>query len=232
MINSFSHGGLSRLYACGSVITVQMAVDRRCIAVMDVLASLHPDEPIPAWLEPACLVGIPAGYCIPVSDGLFIAFTRHGPDVNEVRIVSAAVEAPGPDMPCPNVLKRHPTHPGTIFRDFFMPASGLTAVAAASQLLSVPTGSLFRFFSGRRRAVGNFAQELSRVSGTSASFWTRMQSAYDRWGLASANGCLPIAEIFSALDVEVLPRLRRSRLDRGFIGKMRRRLLREKSMNH
>lgn len=231
MIVNFSHGGLSRLYEWGSVTTIQMAVDRRSIAVMDVLASLHPDEPIPAWLEPACLASIPTGYCIPVSDRLFIAFTREGPDVTEVRLVSAAVEAPGPNMSCPTVLKRPLTHPGTVFRDLFMPSSGLTAVAA-SQLLSVPTGSLFRFCAGGRRAVGNFAQELSRLSGTSASFWTRLQSAYDRWPPSAFSGSLPIAEIVQALDAEVLPRLRQNRLDRGLIGKMRRRLLEEKARDH
>ncbi len=226
MIITFSHGGLARLYAKGSVTTVQMAVDRHCIAIMDVLASLHPDEPIPAWLKPVCLVGRPAAYCVPVSDRLSVAFTRQGPEVSEVRLVSAALETPGSDMSCPAALERLPTHPGTVFRDLFMPSSGLTAVAA-SRLLSMPTGSLFRFFAGGRRAVGNFADGLSRVSGTAASFWTRIQSVHDHWSWNVANGSLPMAELAHALEAEVPQRAKRSRFDEGFIGVMRRRLKRQ-----
>lgn len=224
MIINFSHGGLARLYARGSVTTVQMAVDRRCIAVMDVLASLDAEEPVPAWLEPACLADCPAAYCIPVSDGLFIAFRRQGADLTDLRLASAAFEVPGPDISCPTALTRPPTHPGIVFRDLFMPSSGLSAVAA-SRLLSVPTGSLFRFFTGERRAVGHFADALSRLSGTTTSFWTRIQSVHDRWSWGTSDEELPMAELAQALEAEVRERAKRSRRDESLVGVLRRRLM-------
>lgn len=206
MIISFSHAGLSKLYVIGRVGALQTDVDRRCIAILDLLASLRAEEPLPQWLQPACIPEISNGYCVPVSSGLFLAFARDGAEISGIRLISATFEAPNSHHESPACIERHPTHPGIIFRTLFLPSSDLS-LAAIGRVLGAPEQLIYKFTSGNRRAAGDFATGIAALTKTSVDFWLRLQSAHDvstRWRGFAPH--IPLAAILSS--IEGGPRMR------------------------
>jgi plasmid maintenance system antidote protein VapI len=215
MIASFSHSGLSSLFITGRTGPLQTDEDRRCVAILDLLASLRADEALPGWLCPACLFGTANGYCVPVSSRLFLAFGRNGSAVTDIRLVSAAFEVPGRSLEGPACLERRPSHPGTIFRTLFLPTTGLS-VAAVGRSLGSPPGTLYKFFTGDRRAVGTLALGLARLTGTSDDFWPRLQSAHDVFVHGrSITQNIPLSAILNS--IEAGPCLRRGRRISGHV---------------
>ncbi|MGE5517133.1 MAG: helix-turn-helix transcriptional regulator [Bacteroidota bacterium] len=215
MITSFSHPGLLGLYVAGRVTALQTAEDRRCVTILDLLASLRADEPIPGWLHPACLVGEVNGYCVPISQTLSLAFYRNGAEIGCIRLISTAFEAARPNRENPACIERRPSHPGIIFRTLFLPAAGLS-VAAAARHLGVPQGAIYKFFSGDRRAVGKFTLGLAELTETSVDFWLRLQSAHDVFVLGSnVTPHIPLTAILHS--IEAGSSLRRGRRISGHI---------------
>lgn len=215
MIASFSHTGLLGLYIAGRIAALQTDEDQRCIAILDLLAPLRADEPLPEWLCSACIVGEEDGYCVPVSSRLYLAFRRSGTEIDHVRLVSTAFETPVPSMEGPAFLERRPSHPGIIFRTLFLPTANLS-VAAAGRRLNLPHGTLYKFFTGDRRAVGTFAQRLADLTGTTVDFWTRLQSAHDAFIFGrSITRNIPLAAIRES--IEAGPSLRRGRRVSGHV---------------
>ncbi|WP_291717323.1 HigA family addiction module antitoxin [Magnetospirillum sp. 64-120] len=209
MIASFSHAGLWSLYATGRAATLQTEEDRRCVAILDLLAALPPDEALPDWLNPACVLGEAEHYCVTVSNGLRLAFSRQDGQVSQVRLISSAFERPGMTRVAPDYLERRPTQPGAIFRMLFLPATGLSPAHAARHL-GVSHSSLNKFFGGDRRAVGDLALSLAELTGTSTVFWTRLQNAHDITPhRRSVVRGVPLSAIQTS--IEAPPSLRRGR---------------------
>lgn len=214
MIASFTHSGLLALYASGRITDLRTEEDERCIAVLDLLATLHADEPLPGWLAPACLLGRGADYCVPVSATLFVAFRRDGGHIHDLRLISSAFEAPGGVLSAPPHLTRRPSHPGAIFRTLFLP-SLRRSMADLARTLGVPQSSLYKFLAGNRRSVGAFSLGLSEVTGTSPDFWERLQGAHDVFVHArSPTPHIPLSALSDA--IETGPSARRTRRLMGY----------------
>lgn len=215
MIASFSHAGLWNLYATGRAAVMQTEGDRRSIAILDLLAALPPDERLPEWLNPACVLGEAKGYCVAVSNSLRLAFSRQEGQVSQVRLISSAFEPPGMTRVAPDYLERRPNQPGTIFRMLFLPASGLSPAQAARHL-DISQSSLYKFFGGDRRAVGDLALSLAELTGTSTVFWTRLQNAHDITPhRRSVVRGVPLSAIHTS--IEAPPSLRRKRRIPGHV---------------
>jgi len=85
-------------------------------------------------------------------------------------------------MAIPNngVMKRKPTHPGTMLRDDFLPDYGLTVTGLATAL-SVSRQTINELLRERRAVSPEMALRLARLFGNSAEFWLNAQRAVDLW---------------------------------------------------
>lgn len=75
-------------------------------------------------------------------------------------------------------MPRIRTHPGEVLREEFMVPYGLSANALAKRI-DVPANRISELVAGRRAITADTALRLERLFGSSASFWLRLQSAYD-----------------------------------------------------
>ena len=73
---------------------------------------------------------------------------------------------------------RNPCHPGEILRDD-LKAAGLSVTEAASRL-GCTRQELSRILNGKAGVSPAMALALERLGWSNASFWTRLQSAYER----------------------------------------------------
>jgi addiction module HigA family antidote len=69
-------------------------------------------------------------------------------------------------------------HPGEILHHEFLLPLGMSARALA-KAIGVPPNRLTEIISGRRGVTADTAIRLGRYFGTSAEFWTNMQTTYD-----------------------------------------------------
>ncbi len=76
--------------------------------------------------------------------------------------------------------KVHPTHPGEILREDFLPAYGLTVMSLA-QALGVSRQTINEILRERRAVSPEMALRLSRLFGNSPEFWLNAQRAVDLW---------------------------------------------------
>jgi addiction module HigA family antidote len=84
-------------------------------------------------------------------------------------------------------LKRPPTHPGAILREDTLPTVGLSVTEAARQL-RVSRQTLDSILNERSSVSPDMALRLGRFCGNGASFWLRLQAAYDLWGAEQKLG--------------------------------------------
>ena len=75
-------------------------------------------------------------------------------------------------------MKLEPVHPGDVLAEDFMRPLGLTAYRVA-QAMGIPQIRLSLILRGRRAVTPDAAIRLSKVFGTSADVWVRMQARYD-----------------------------------------------------
>jgi len=73
---------------------------------------------------------------------------------------------------------KHNTHPGELLYEDTLKENHLT-VSKAAQLLRVTRPALSNVLNGKAAISPVMAIRLEKVFGGSASFWLRMQSAYD-----------------------------------------------------
>lgn len=81
------------------------------------------------------------------------------------------------------MVKRHkrdiaPVHPGEILKEEFLLPLGMSA-NRLSLLLAVPSGRITQILNGQRAISLDTALRLSRLFGTTAEFWLRLQNLYD-----------------------------------------------------
>ena len=73
---------------------------------------------------------------------------------------------------------KHNTHPGELVYEDILKENNLT-VSKAAQLLMVTRSALSNVLNGKAAISPTMAIRLEKVFGGSASFWVRMQAAYD-----------------------------------------------------
>ena len=73
-----------------------------------------------------------------------------------------------------------PRHPGEFLRAAILPALQLSDAEVAKRL-GVSRGFLSVVLQGRMAMSANFCLRLSKLTGTDAAVWKRMQSDYDLW---------------------------------------------------
>ena len=73
---------------------------------------------------------------------------------------------------------KHNTHPGELVYEDIIKENHLT-VSKAAQLLRITRSALSNMLNGKASISPNMAIRLEKVFGGSASFWLRMQAAYD-----------------------------------------------------
>jgi len=76
--------------------------------------------------------------------------------------------------------KVHPTHPGEMLREDFLPDYGLTVMSLA-QALGVSRQTINEIIRERRAVSPEMALRLSRLFGNSPEFWLNAQRAVDLW---------------------------------------------------
>ena len=76
--------------------------------------------------------------------------------------------------------KIHPTHPGEMLREDFLPDYGLTVMSLA-QALGVSRQTINEILRERRAVSPEMALRLSRLFGNSPEFWLNAQRAVDLW---------------------------------------------------
>jgi antitoxin HigA-1 len=97
-------------------------------------------------------------------------------------------------------------HPGTLLRDFVLPALHLP-VSQAARELHVSRQTLHRILSGQSAITADMAVRLEKLCGVGAKFWLDRQGSYDVARLDAANGRL-LAHIPShALPESVVERI-------------------------
>jgi len=85
-------------------------------------------------------------------------------------------------MSIPNTRKRkvHPTHPGEMLRQDFLPEYGLT-VSSFAKALGVSRQTVNELLRERRAVSPEMALRLSRLFGNTPEFWLNAQRAVDLW---------------------------------------------------
>lgn len=85
-------------------------------------------------------------------------------------------------MAIPNITRRetHPTHPGEMLRDDFMPDFDLSATAMATAL-GVSRQTINELLREHRAVSPIMALRLSRLFGNSPEFWLNARHAWDLW---------------------------------------------------
>lgn len=73
---------------------------------------------------------------------------------------------------------KHNTHPGELLYEDILKENNLT-VSKAAQLLKVTRSALSNVLNGKAAISPLMAIRLEKVFGGSATFWVRMQAAYD-----------------------------------------------------
>ncbi len=71
-----------------------------------------------------------------------------------------------------------PTHPGEVLREDFLKPLGLSQYALA-KALGVPQIRVSEVVNGKRAVTPDTAPRLARYFGTTAEFWSGMQTTYD-----------------------------------------------------
>ncbi len=71
-----------------------------------------------------------------------------------------------------------PTHPGEVLREDFLKPLGLSQYALA-KALGVPQIRVSEVVNGKRAVTPDTALRLARYFGTTAEFWSGMQTTYD-----------------------------------------------------
>ncbi len=71
-----------------------------------------------------------------------------------------------------------PTHPGEVLREDFLKSLGLSQYALA-KALGVPQIRVSEIVNGKRAVTPDTALRLARYFGTTAEFWSGMQTTYD-----------------------------------------------------
>ncbi|MGE3151026.1 MAG: HigA family addiction module antitoxin [Nitrospiraceae bacterium] len=91
-------------------------------------------------------------------------------------------------MSIPNTMQRkvHPTHPGRMLREDFLPDYGLT-VSSFAKALGVSRQTVNEVIRERRAVSPEMALRLSRLFGNSAEFWLNAQRAVDLWKAAKST---------------------------------------------
>lgn len=74
--------------------------------------------------------------------------------------------------------KLHPVHPGEVLLEEFLKPMGLSQNRLALNI-GVPARRINEIVLGKRGITADTALRLSRFFGTSAQFWTGLQSQYD-----------------------------------------------------
>ncbi|MFQ5949887.1 MAG: HigA family addiction module antitoxin [Nitrospiria bacterium] len=85
-------------------------------------------------------------------------------------------------MSIPNKRKRqvHPTHPGEMLREDFLPDYGLT-ISSIAKALGVSRQTMNELIRERRAVSPEMALRLSRLFGNTPEFWLNAQRAVDLW---------------------------------------------------
>lgn len=73
-----------------------------------------------------------------------------------------------------------PMHPGQVLSEIYMSEMGLNQSQMAEKC-GCPHRKINEIVNGKRGISPDFAIDLERVLGTSASMWVRMQAEYDLW---------------------------------------------------
>ncbi len=76
--------------------------------------------------------------------------------------------------------KIHPTHPGEMLREDFLPDYGLT-VSSFAKAIGVSRQTVNELVRERRALSPEMALRLARLFGNSAEFWLNAQRAVDLW---------------------------------------------------
>ena len=74
--------------------------------------------------------------------------------------------------------KLHPVHPGEVLLEEFLRQMGVSQNRLALNI-GVPARRINEIVLGKRRITADTALRLARFFGTSAQFWTGLQSQYD-----------------------------------------------------
>ena len=85
-------------------------------------------------------------------------------------------------MAIPNTVKRkiHPTHPGEMLKEDFMPDFDLNTTTLA-KALGVSRQTINEILRKRRAVTPAMALRLSRLFGNSPEFWLNAQHSWDLW---------------------------------------------------
>jgi antitoxin HigA-1 len=79
-----------------------------------------------------------------------------------------------------------PVHPGELVKDMVLPELGITQGEFAEKL-GVSRRTVNELLNEHRPVTPDMAVRLSRLIGSSPSFWLRMQQAVDLWLLEHSN---------------------------------------------
>lgn len=99
-------------------------------------------------------------------------------------------------------MMHNPPHPGEFVLEDCIKPLGLSVTAAASAL-GVTRKTLSQLVNGKAGISADMAVRLSRVFGSSADFWMRLQGNYDLWHAEQrAKGWKPKKSYIGAPPVE------------------------------
>ena len=94
---------------------------------------------------------------------------------------------PGVSIPMPanwlQRMKRPPTHPGVIFRDYYRQAYTVEEISQAecARRMGISINRLNEIERGRRGVSAETAVLMGAITGTSPEMWFRMQTNRDMW---------------------------------------------------
>ena len=78
------------------------------------------------------------------------------------------------------MIRRKPTHPGTVFLEDVMKPLGLT-VTDTARMLGVSRKALSEFVNGKAALSPEMALRISKATNTSAESWMNMQQKLTLW---------------------------------------------------
>lgn len=78
------------------------------------------------------------------------------------------------------MIKRKPTHPGTVFLEDVIKPLNLT-ITAAAEMLGVSRKALSEFVNGKASLSPEMALRISKATNTSAESWMNMQQKLTLW---------------------------------------------------